>query len=50
MDAINEMTTSARIRALAPEGMATAEIARQLGIRYQHAYKVLKAAFHQRRR
>lgn len=38
------MTTSARIRALASEGMATAEIARQLGIRYQHAYKVLKAS------
>ncbi|MGO7529031.1 GIY-YIG nuclease family protein [Rhizobium leguminosarum] len=43
MDAIHEMTTSARIRALALDGMATAEIARQLGIRYQHAYKVLKA-------
>ncbi|TLX03680.1 GIY-YIG nuclease family protein [Rhizobium sp. MHM7A] len=44
MDAVNEMTTSARIRALALEGMETAEIARQLGIRYQHAYNVLKAS------
>ncbi|MEF3135388.1 GIY-YIG nuclease family protein [Rhizobium sp. 268] len=35
-------TISARIRALAAEGLATAEIARRLGIRYQHAYKVLK--------
>ncbi|UFX07680.1 hypothetical protein [Sinorhizobium meliloti] len=42
MDARNE-TTSAQIRALASEGMPTAEIARQLGIRYQHAYNVLKA-------
>lgn len=40
--AMNEISTSARIRALASEGMSTAEIARQLGIRYQHAYKVLK--------
>ncbi|ANL11976.1 MULTISPECIES: GIY-YIG nuclease family protein [unclassified Rhizobium] len=44
MDAINEMTTSARIRELASQGLETAEIARQLGIRYQHVYNVLKAS------
>jgi len=38
------MTVSENIRALAREGVSTAEIARRLGIRYQHAYKVLKAA------
>ena len=37
------MSVSEKIRALAREGLATAEIARQLGIRYQHAYNVLKA-------
>lgn len=37
------MTTSDQIRALAAEGLATADIARRLGIRYQHAYNVLKA-------
>ena len=37
------MSVSENIRALAREGLATAEIARQLGIRYQHAYNVLKA-------
>lgn len=36
------MTTSSKIRALAAEGMETAEIARRLGVRYQHAYNVLK--------
>lgn len=36
------MTASQNIRALAREGMSTAEIARRLGIRYQTAYAVLK--------
>jgi hypothetical protein len=35
------MTTSDQIRSLAREGLNTAEIARRLGIRYQHAYNVL---------
>jgi hypothetical protein len=38
------MSTSEKIRALALEGLTTAEIARRLNIRYQHAYKVLKDA------
>jgi hypothetical protein len=38
------VTTSAKIRALAAEGLETAEIARRLGIRYQHAYNVLKSS------
>jgi hypothetical protein len=37
------MSVSENIRALAREGLSTAEIARRLGIRYQHAYNVLKA-------
>lgn len=37
------MSVSESIRALAREGLCTAEIARLLGIRYQHAYNVLKA-------
>ena len=37
------MSVSEDIRALAREGLATAEIARRLGIRYQHAYKALSA-------
>lgn len=36
------MSVSEDIRALAREGLKVAEIARQLGIRYQHAYNVLK--------
>ncbi|MGJ0452355.1 MAG: DUF6884 domain-containing protein [Methylocystis sp.] len=36
------MSVSESIRALAREGLAVAEIARRLGIRYQHAYNVLK--------
>jgi hypothetical protein len=35
------MSKSEQIRQLAREGNSTADIARQLGIRYQHAYKVL---------
>jgi hypothetical protein len=34
--------TSESIRSLARDGMSVADIARRLGIRYQHAYKVLK--------
>ncbi len=36
------MSISASIRKLAEEGLATADIAKRLGIRYQHAYGVLK--------
>jgi hypothetical protein len=36
------MTKSENIRALAKKGIATADIAKRLGIRYQHAYNVLK--------
>jgi hypothetical protein len=36
------MTVSEDIRALAHQGLGVAEIARRLGIRYQHAYVVLK--------
>ncbi len=37
------MTKSERIRELASQGVSTAEIARRLGIRYQHAYNVIAA-------
>jgi len=37
------VSVSDNIRALAREGHGTAEIARRLGIRYQHAYNVLKS-------
>lgn len=37
------MSVSEKIRALARDGFSTTEIARQLRIRYQHAYNVLKA-------
>jgi hypothetical protein len=36
------MTKSKEIRALALTGLSTAEIARQLDVRYQHAYQVLR--------
>lgn len=36
------MSISDNIRTLANEGLPVADIARRLGIRYQHAYKVLK--------
>ncbi len=36
------MSVSEDIRRLARDGVAAAEIARRLGIRYQHAYNVLK--------
>ncbi|WP_027584102.1 GIY-YIG nuclease family protein [Bradyrhizobium sp. Ai1a-2] len=38
------MTTSDQIRLLAAEGLSTTEIARRLGIRYQHAYNVVRGA------
>lgn len=37
------MSVSENIRALAREGLAVNDIARRLGIRYQHAYNVLNA-------
>jgi hypothetical protein len=37
-----DVSVSEDIRALAREGLKVAEIARRLGIRYQHAYNVLK--------
>lgn len=37
------MSISSQIRRLAADGKAVADIARTLGIRYQHAYNVLKA-------
>ena len=37
------MSVADNIRALAREGLTIADIARKLGIRYQHAYNVLKA-------
>jgi hypothetical protein len=40
----SKLSKSAEIRRLADEGLPTADIARTLGIRYQHAYKVLKDA------
>lgn len=36
------LSKSERIRRLAKDGLSTADIARMLGIRYQHAYKVLR--------
>lgn len=39
-----QATKSAKIRALARAGVPTAEIARHLGIRYQHARNVIKDA------
>ena len=38
------MSISDNIRLLARDGLSTADIARRLGIRYQHAYNVLKAS------
>lgn len=39
---MSDVSVSENIRALAREGLKVAEIARRLGIRYQHAYNVLK--------
>ena len=36
------MTKADQIRALAADGLTTAQIADQVGVRYQHAYNVLK--------
>lgn len=38
------MSIAENIRQLSKAGLSTAEIARQLGIRYQHAYNVLRSA------
>lgn len=38
------MTLSDQIRSLARAGMSTSDIAAELGIRYQHAYNVLRSA------
>lgn len=38
------MSVSANIRSLASDGLSTSEIARRLGISYQHAYNVLKTS------
>lgn len=38
------MSISDRIRTLSRAGLSTSEIAKELGIRYQHAYTVLRAA------
>ena len=38
------MTKSDKIRELSKQGLTTSEIARELGIRYQHAYNVQKQA------
>ncbi|MBR1172857.1 GIY-YIG nuclease family protein [Bradyrhizobium sp. KB893862 SZCCT0404] len=38
------MTRSDEIRSLAKQGLSTANIARRLGIRYQHAYNVLNSS------
>lgn len=43
MDVPPPSTKSDKIRLLAAAGYATADIARSLGIRYQHAYNVLSA-------
>lgn len=40
---MQEMSVSEEIRGLALDGLSVVEIARRLGIRYQHAYNVLKA-------
>lgn len=39
------MTKSDQIRALGAAGFKPAEIAKQLGVRYQHAYNVLRATY-----
>lgn len=39
-----EVTKSERIRQLAAEGKSRSDIARELGVRYQFVYNVLKAA------
>ena len=41
---MTEPNKSERIRQLAAEGMSRSDIARELGIRYQFVYNVLKAA------
>lgn len=41
---MTEVTKSERIRQLAAGGMSRSDIARELGVRYQFVYNVLKAA------
>lgn len=41
---MTESNKSERIRQLAAEGMGRSDIARELGVRYQFVYNVLKAA------
>lgn len=41
---MTEVTKSERIRQLAAEGMSRSDIARELGVRYQFVYNVIKAA------
>lgn len=41
---MNEITKSERMRQMAAQGMSRSEIARELGVRYQFVYNVLKAA------
>jgi hypothetical protein len=41
---VTDLTKSERIRQLAAEGMSRSDIAREIGVRYQFVYNVLKAA------
>ena len=41
---MSEPTKSERMRQLAAQGMSRSDIARELGVRYQFVYNVLKAA------
>ena len=41
---MTDVSKSERIRQLAAEGMSRSDIARELGVRYQFVYNVLKAA------
>lgn len=41
---MTDMNKSERIRQLAAQGMSRSDIARELGVRYQFVYNVLKAA------
>ncbi|MBY5551110.1 GIY-YIG nuclease family protein [Rhizobium leguminosarum] len=42
LDSAAVETTSSKIRALSASGMGPSEVAKELGIRYQHAYNVMK--------
>jgi len=43
-DGPDEPSKSEQMRQMAAQGMTTSDIARQLGVRYQFVYNVLKAA------